>query len=573
MTVPDPDSSGSAFDTARRAGVASAARMAGVSTPDPVAPPLLAPEVLGLLGKCISHLNDIVLITEAEPFDLPGPRIVFVNQAFERNTGYSPAEVIGATPRLFQGPDTDPAELRRIGAALRRWEIVRSEVVNYRKNGEPYWVEMEMVPVSDDTGRYTHWVSIQRDVTARKLAEGVARLHDRQRAESLGTLATGVAHDFNNIIAAILGNVKIAQRHVADGRGGGGALEQIHIAGLRARKLVQQILAYSRQQPQSFDAESLGAIVVEATDMLRASLPASVDLIVHVAAGTMIVEADATLIQQVLLNLGTNAWHALRSGAGRIEFECERVQTGAGGASDAVHPRDRRQFAVIRVRDNGGGMDARTRERIFEPYFTTKAIGQGTGLGLSVAWGILASHGATIEVESMVGVGSVFTIRFPLIAADADLPVPDAPVATPAVGQGQRVMLVDDDEVVLLMLDTVLTSVGFQVVPFSCPVTALAALQARPADFDIVVTDHNMPAKSGLELTAQLIAIAPELPVLITSGYVDAELSEAAVRAGAAEVFQKEFAAETLPHSVCRLLKRRAALTPTAKASVSPQSA
>ncbi len=524
------------------------------------APPLLAPEVLNLLGKCISHLNDIVLITEAEPFDAPGPRIVFVNEAFERNTGYSPVEVLGETPRLFQGPKTDAVELRRIGAALRRWEIVRTELVNYKKCGEPYWVEMEIVPVADASGYFTHWVSIQRNVTARKLAESEARLHELQRTQSLGTLAAGVAHDFNNIIAAILGNVAIAQRNLLDGVDGLPPLAQIQSAGLRARQLVQQILAYSRHEPPTFTCQSLGAIVLEATDLLRATLPSGIRLQVDVADDTLMVEANATMIQQVLLNLGTNAWHAMQGGNGRIDVECSlepapaTACAGEGGATPAAAPR----FALVTVGDDGCGMDDATSQRIFDPYFTTKPIGQGTGLGLSVAWGILKSHGATIEVDSRPGAGARFTIRFPLLEGAVELPPPPLAAARQSWGHGRRVLLVDDDDVVLLMLEGVLKTFGFQVLPFNDPIAALAALGAQPERFDIVVTDHNMPMLSGIELAARAIEITPGMPVLITSGYVDAALTEAARRVGAADVFPKEYSAEALADSVAQILRRRA---------------
>ena len=521
-----------------------------------------AARILNLLGRCVSCLSDTVLITEAEPLDRPGPRIIFVNEAFEKQTGYSPREVIGLTPRLLQGPKTDQAELRRMSLALRNWQAVRAELVNYKKDGTEFQVELDIVPIANDKGWYTHWVSIQRDVTARKMAEAQAALREAQRTESLGTLSIGIAHDFNNIIAAILGNVAIARQDVADGHDALDALEQINNAGVRGRSVVQQILAYGRRDPQAFRQQPLAPLVREAGDLLRATLPAGIALDVRIDDEPLDVMADGTQLNQVILNLGTNAWHAMGGRPGRIEIGLSAFQPpagGIGGDDDAAsagaasipaasHPAaPAARFARLRITDDGCGMDAATRARIFEPYYTTKPIGQGTGLGLSVVWGIVSAHGGTIGVESVAGRGTSFDIVLPLLEA-RPAPAPtslDAPER--ANGNGERVMVVDDDEVVLLMLAGILKRAGFRVSPFGDPQQAIDAVRTRPQDFDVVVTDLNMPLLSGLQLSSEIGFIRRDLPVLIASGYVGKELADAARQAGAVGVVQKELAVDQLP--------------------------
>ena len=529
----------------------------------PIGGPRYPPESLALLGRCVSFTNDTIVITEAQPLGEPGPRIVFVNQGFERQTGYRPEEVIGRTPRMLQGPKTDRKELRRIRNALERWEQVRAEVVNYAKDGREFTVEMDIVPVADHTGSYTHWVSVQRDVTARKRAEREARARETQREASLGALAAGIAHDFNNIVGAILGNVALAREDALAGRSPLPSLDQIQTASLRARRLVQQILAYGRRRPEAFVREPLGQIIAESAALLRSTLPAGIEIEVSIPPEPLDVLADASQLNQVLLNLGTNAWHAIDVAGreGRVTVDCRAVTPGTDGKIDGFdhfQPAPSGRHALIRFSDDGCGMDAATLERIFEPYFTTKAIGRGTGLGLSASAGILAAHGASIRVESEPGRGTTFELLFPLLP-QSGAPAPIAPPrpAPPGKGRGERVLVVDDDEVVLLMLETLLRRAGYEVTAFVDSPAALAAARARPGDFDIVVTDHNMPALSGLQLAREIVVAAPALPVVLASGFLDDKLRAAASEAGAAAVIGKEFTAESLSELLQSVLHGR----------------
>ncbi len=373
---------------------------------------------------------------------------------------------------------------------------------------------------------------IVRDVTERRDME--VRLRESQKMESIGTLAGGVAHDFNNVLAAILGNVALARMGAAADPALQRNLELIQRAATRGRALVQQIMTFSRRSPPSRTAQPLQPLVEESLALLRATLPAGVQLKADLSPEPLYAVVDASQVQQVVLNLCTNAWQALHGQAGWVHLSLERV------------PGEGLGWARLRVQDNGSGMDEDTRLRVFEPFFTTKPVGQGTGLGLSVVHGIVNASGGTIELQSEPGAGARFDIRLPL--ADGPGEPPAVEVAAPGHGQGhgEHVLYVDDDEVVALTVQALLESAGYRVSRVASASMALEQVRAHPGDFDIVVTDYNMPTMSGVELAEAMKAVAPGLPVVITSGYVTEELKARARAAGVRAVLFKEYAFEQL---------------------------
>ena len=381
-----------------------------------------------------------------------------------------------------------------------------------------------------------------------------AQLRESQRIESIGTLAGGIAHDFNNILAAILGNVALARAEIDADHPAQRSLVQIRKAGSRARDLVQQILAFGRRQPHSLVNQPLQPLIEEAVALLRSTLPASVTLDCALAHEPVYAEVDATQIQQVLMNLCTNAWHALAGQPGRIEVGLALYRSDTADGRGAV-PIGSGDHAHLWVRDEGVGMDAATQARIFEPFFTTKPTNQGTGLGLSVVHGIVSSHGGAISVDSVPGQGTTVHLYFPIVDAD-----PTRPATTDAVepsaphGAGQHVLYVDDDEVIVLMVERLLTRAGYRVTSFRDGRDAVAAVRAAPRAFDLVVTDFNMPGFTGMEVAGVLAEIRPELPVVISSGYISDELQARAAAAGVRALLQKQNTLEELPALVRSVL-------------------
>lgn len=395
-----------------------------------------------------------------------------------------------------------------------------------------------------------------RDLTAKKLAEAQrvaleTQLRESQKMQAMGTMAGGIAHDFNNILSAILGNVDLAKQDIDANSAAYPSLQEIDKAGRRARDLVRQILTFSRNEPPKRTAMLLSDVVQETTRLLKVTLPPSVKLRVHMDPDTAPVMADATQVEQALLNLSTNAILAVGKKKGVVTIEL--------GMADVDHLQGERlglppgRFVTISVRDTGHGMSPATLERIFEPFFTTREVGQGTGLGLSVVHGIMQTHQGGIDVQSEPDQGSIFTLYFP---TTLDQVLASAEVATPSPvhGKGRHVMYVDDDQALVFLVARVLTRKGFTVTAFTDPREAQAALQANAAAFDLLVTDYNMPGFSGIDLLREAKAIRPDLPVALASGYVTPEIEQIALQGGASALVYKPNDVSELCEMVQRLI-------------------
>ncbi|MBL8351064.1 MAG: PAS domain S-box protein [Burkholderiaceae bacterium] len=390
-------------------------------------------------------------------------------------------------------------------------------------------------------------------------------LRESQKMESLGTLAGGIAHDFNNILGAILGNVALAQAHGGPAAADAAQVEQIRRSAVRARQLVQQILAFGRRQPPQLLCWPVATLVNDALGLLRATLPAGVRIVTRLADGVPPLQADATQMQQVLMNLCTNAWHAMPGGNGVIEIGAVALPAETG-RSPALAALPAGPCVHLWVRDDGAGMDAATQARIFEPFYTTKPVGSGTGLGLAVVHGIVGEHRGVIQVDSAPGRGTTFHLIFPAAPRGAGETAPAAaavpplgpalPVPMPAApgGRPPHVLCVDDDAVILLTHEALLRQQGFRVTALAGADEALVLLRASPQAFDIVLSDFNMPGTSGLDLARAVAAIRADLPVLISSGYIDAQLLERAARAGVRALVRKENLAEELAPAIWRAL-------------------
>ena len=393
-----------------------------------------------------------------------------------------------------------------------------------------------------------------REITERKQAEAERlalelKLRERQKMESLGTLAGGIAHDFNNILGAVLGNAALLREELRGQPVPSAALTslgEIERSGIRGRDLVQRILTFSRNQPQEFQALALQPLVEESVELMRATLPPYAKLHASYEDGPLHVFGHSTQIAQIVMNLCINAWQALEGRPGHIDITldtCMPADANFGAETAVPHAR-------LRVTDTGKGMNAATQARIFDPFFTTKEDRQGTGLGLSMVHGIVAEHRGTIVVDSQLGAGATFEILLPLVDAPplAAQPLPAAP--PPAVSTEMsvncRVMYVDDDESMGFLVTRLLKRRGYRVSAFLDPEQALEALRANPADCDLLVTDFNMPHLSGIDVANAAARIRPDLPVVLISGYITDGTQEAARAAGIRHVLQKANTAEAL---------------------------
>lgn len=400
-----------------------------------------------------------------------------------------------------------------------------------------------------------------RDLTARKKIETQrnvleTQLRESQKMQAVGTMAGGIAHDFNNILSAILGNVELAKQDAGAHSPALTSLLEIEKAGRRARDLVRQILTFSRNETTTRTTIHLADVVHETARLIKVTLPPSIDLLVEIEDQVPPVMADATQIEQALLNLCTNAMHAIGAQRGTIFVKLGSTYTRP--LRKERRGKSRGHHVTLAVRDTGVGIDPETMERIFEPFFTTKPVGQGTGLGLAVVHGIMRTHQGSVGVQSTPGKGSVFTLYFPptKLAAVA-APEPVDPVNT-VEGKGKHVMYVDDDEALVFLVDRVLTRKGFRVSTFTDPHLASLALRERAAEFDLMVTDYNMPGFCGIDLLREARVVRPELPVALASGYVTPEIEEQAFAEGAGALIHKPNDVDELCDIVQKLVQQNA---------------
>lgn len=402
-------------------------------------------------------------------------------------------------------------------------------------------------------GVFLGYRGIGRDVSEIHLAEHTrrsleAQLLQSQKMESLGVMAGGIAHDFNNLLGGILGNAALALRiGPADDRAR--LVSEIERAGRRGRALVQQILTFARRTERTPEPTDLEQLVGETLGLLQASRPPGTRMQALSSGSPAVALVDPVQMHQVLMNLCTNAWHALPDGVGTITVGTDRAPAPSSASAENASA----QWVHLWVQDTGTGMDAGTVARIFEPFFTTRAVGKGTGLGLAVVHGIVTGHGGVIRVESTLGVGTTFhlwlpsTELAPAVAASETIVPP---------GQGERVLYVDDDDVMTLVMERLLVHSGYLATSVRDPERALALIREEPPAFDAVVTDFDMPACNGIDLAREILANRPHLPVIVASGSMTESLKTAACTVGVRAVLAKERMVDDLARCLAEVFGR-----------------
>ena len=356
-------------------------------------------------------------------------------------------------------------------------------------------------------------LTVFRDITEMKKLQ--AHLQRAQKMEAIGTLAGGIAHDFNNILMAILANCDLAKMKLAEDSEAIDNLNQVKHGGYRARRLIQQILTFSRMGEQERIALSLTPLIKEALKFLKSTLPASIEIRDYIEADPGIIEADATQIHQIVMNLCTNAEHAMREEGGTLDVKLTRVEVDRQTALQH-HELHTGPHVRLIVTDTGCGMDSETLEHIFDPYFTTKEVGEGTGLGLSVVHGIVNTHNGVITVESEPGKGTTFNVYFPITEKDEKIQEEsDEPLPT----GNERILFVDDEQVIVYIAEEMLKELGYNVVTKKSSVEALELFRADPGRFDLVITDMTMPKMTGDKLARELMKIRPDIPVILCTGF------------------------------------------------------
>ena len=383
-----------------------------------------------------------------------------------------------------------------------------------------------------------------------------AQLRQSQKLEAIGTLASGIAHDFNNLLSAILGNVELAVHDTEPASPARTSLGEIRKAGLRARDLIRRIVAFARPQEANTRPLQLAAIVEEALQLVRVTLPATVKVKadLHIEAPPVMV--DSAQIEQVVFNLCANAYQAMPNHVGRIDVSLSVRDVDATAAAPDAALRAGR-YVCLHVADTGVGMSPETVHRIFEPFFTTKPSGEGSGLGLSIVHGIVRAHGGVINVESAPGRGTSFHVFLPAdTRAQAPEPAPEPVAMQCERGADQHILYIDDEEALVFLMQRLLERRGYQVSGFTDPAAAMEVFMADDARFDLVITDQSMPGRSGTDLARQMLAARPGTRIVLVSGYLRPEQIEAAKSIGIQEVVLKPNTVDELVATVHRLVSQ-----------------
>ena len=419
-------------------------------------------------------------------------------------------------------------------------------------------MEASIVPILDSEGTITGYVAVARDVTAQLHLE--RQLRQAQKMEAIGTLAGGIAHDFNNILSAILGFSELAREDAQENLELSAHLGQIIQAANRARDLVGQILSFSRLHEQDKRPVMLQPILREACRLLRASLPSTIELISELDENCGPVEADSTNIHQIIMNLGTNAYHAMRQHGGQFQVTLSPIELDATAAEQYLDLQPG-PYAQLIVRDTGCGMDEKTRERIFDPYFTTRKKGEGTGLGLSTVHNIIRSYKGAIHVWSRLGKGAVFEILLPLTTKPMEQEANEITCPVQTLGR-ESILFVDDEELILQIAQKALERYGYQVTPCSSPLLALETFRRTPDAFQLVITDLTMPKLTGVELSQKLLAIRPQLPIILCTGFSENITQARAQELGIARFLIKPIRTQRLAQIIREVLDQSSTRPP-----------
>jgi PAS domain S-box-containing protein len=392
---------------------------------------------------------------------------------------------------------------------------------------------------------------LAQDITEQTRLEG--QLRQAQKMEAIGTLAGGIAHDFNNILSAIMGYTELSKFEALDGSPIMDKLNEILKASHRARDMVRQILAFSRQNPQGHLPIQISPIVKEALKMLRGSLPATIEIRQHMDNGTGIVEADATQIHQVLMNLSTNAAHAMNEKGGILDISVTDVDVNR---VEAARHADLSQGPYVRltVSDTGQGISKEVMERIFEPYFTTKEKGVGTGLGLAVTHGIVKSHGGAITLESKPGKGSTFNVYIPRIEKEV---TPEHETTEIFPAGRERILFIDDEKVLVEVGKQMLEKLGHEVTTRTSSIEALELFRVKPDQFDLVITDMTMPNMTGDKLAKEIMGIRADIPIVLCTGYSERIGRESAEKMGIRGFVMKPLSMNELANAIRNGIDKR----------------
>ena len=501
-----------------------------------------------------ARLEWLSLAVEQSPIavvmtDLDG-HIQYVNAAFTRNTGYSPDEVLGKTPRILKSGETSPAVYRDLWATIREGRVWHGDLVNRRKDGTLYEDAMWVFPITDGRGKVVRLLALKEDVSRKRSLE--AQLRQAQRMESIGRLAGGVAHDFNNILTAIFGYTELVSETLAPDSPQREDLDEIRKASQRASALTRQLLAFSRQQVLQPVVAETNELVENLEKMLRRIVSEDIKVRLALSPATGNIRVDPGQFDQVLMNLVVNARDAMPKG-GSLVIETANAELDEQYAMEH-QPVTPGPYVLIAVSDTGSGIPPEVRSRIFEPFFTTKEIGKGTGLGLSTVYGIIKQSGGYVWVYSEMGKGTTFKIYLPRVDIPAD--TGEFAVQPKELKGTETVLLAEDDETLRHLTTGILRRLGYTVLAATTPENARAIARDHHGPIHLLLTDVVMPGSSGRDLARELATSRPQTKVLFVSGYTGEAMVQHGLTEPGLSYLQKPYTPGVLAAKVREVLSK-----------------
>ena len=490
------------------------------------------------LAAAIDQVADAIMITSVDGI------IQYVNLAFESNTGYSRSEVIGQNLSIFKSGQHTDEFYRELWDTIRRGEVWSGRIINRRKDGTLIEEDTTISPLRDDSHEIIHYVAIKRDVTHEVQLE--KQLQQAQRLEAIGTLAGGIAHDFNNILTGIMGYVELAQLDAQQNSSVLQNLDKALIASRRAKNLVMQILAFSRQNELERKPIQIRHVIREVLELLKATLPTTIEIRQNISSETHYILADPSQIHQLLLNLCTNAAHAMEASGGILEVRTQVISLDDENINEfpELIPGCYLEMTVI---DNGLGMNSNTLERLFDPFFSTKTPLKGTGMGLAVVHGIVKRHKGAIRVHSEPDRGSEFRVVLPKLEGQIR-PVAKKQEILP--GGNERILFIDDEESLVDIGSQLLKRLGYQLETETDPLKALDTFRRKHRDFDLVITDMTMPKMTGITLARKLIEIREDIPIILTTGFAELIVEEKVRQMGIKALLMKPLTMKDLADAI-----------------------
>jgi PAS domain S-box-containing protein len=505
---------------------------------------------LETLYRAVEQCADLIVITDA------AGRIEYVNPAFEKLTGYRKQEVLGQTPRILKSGEQGADVYRELWTTIRAGKIYRNVMINRKKSGESFIVEKTITPVHDGSGSIAHYISNDRDISERRRLE--ATLFQAQKMDAIGLLAGGVAHDFNNLLMVISSYAELMQDAIGPGHRLHRNVLEILSAARRATDLTRQLLAFGRKQAQKLQVLDLNNVLREVSKMLARVVGEDVELAIQMDPDLGKVKLDPVQVEQLVMNLAANARDAMPKG-GKLTIATRNVELD----EDYVHVRTivpAGRYVMLEVSDSGDGIEPEHLPHIFEPFYTTKEQGKGTGLGLATVYGIVKQSGGFIWVYSEPGMGTTFKVYFPRVEESAQICRPSESDVEPEALRGREtLLLVEDENAVRHPACEFLRQCGYSVIEGRDALHAVEQAHEHSGHIDLMITDVVMPGMSGGQLAELLLERYPDMKVLFMSGYSERVVVRHQIPAPPTNFLQKPFTLKALAAKVREVLGNTAA--------------